>query len=119
MAADGGNSGLQLDVPDALITTKSVGQLIEDMGVVLQRLNKNAEDAQAMWQGTAGKAFQDAAAAWQAEGTELKTALDSLKASLESGFNGYENEDSDLAGTINSVIGGGSGLNLGPSVSNV
>ncbi|HEY9313262.1 WXG100 family type VII secretion target [Williamsia sp.] len=112
MVAEGGNSGLQLDVPDALVTTKSVGQLVEDMGVVLTRINKNAEDAQAMWQGTASKAFQDAAAAWQAEGAQLKTALDSLKASLESGFNGYENEDTDLAGTINSVTGGGSSLNL-------
>lgn len=109
---DGGNSGLKLDVPDALITTRSVGQIIEDMGVVLQRLNKNAEDAQAMWQGTASKAFQDAAAAWQAEGAQLKTALDGLKASLESGFTGYDNEDQDLAGTIGSVMGGGSGLSL-------
>jgi WXG100 family type VII secretion target len=108
----GSTNGLELDVESGLASTKSVGDIVADMGTVLARITADADEALALWKGTASGAFQGAVTAWKDEATQLQTALDSLKTSLSTGFNGYDAEDQDTAGIFNNVSGSGSGLNL-------
>lgn len=108
----GSTNGLEIDVAAGLGTTKSVGTIVSDMGTVLDRITNDADEALALWKGSASGAFQGAVTAWRDEAAQLKTALEGLQQSLSTGFNGYEAEDQDLAGNINNVSTSGSGLNL-------
>lgn len=108
----GSTNGLELDVAAGLASTKSVGDIVADMGTVLARITADADEALALWKGNASGAFQNAVTAWKDEATQLQTALEGLKTSLSTGFNGYDSEDQDTAGIFNNVSGSGSGLKL-------
>jgi WXG100 family type VII secretion target len=107
-----GTNGLDLDVAAGLASTQSVGNIVDDMGTVLARITADAEEALALWKGNASGAFQGAVTAWKDEATQLQTALDALKTSLSTGFNGYDAEDQDTAGIFHNVAGSGPALSL-------
>lgn len=89
--------GVDLDVQIAHSDTQTVARVVEEMQAALRKITSEAADAKALWQGKASSSFQAAIDDWNTEGTKLKTSLDNLAQALQSGFNGYENEDIDEA----------------------